>query len=122
MGGPAPSLHRESTDSLIYPFSFALTIMDSYLELLRSAAIEKDVSNGMVSLANNLLAVIPPHQIGPEVSRDYVMRKVVGPGICCEVVGGWKSLPDSCYDLPQDSIMPGIEMSLIPSNTTSVKV
>ena len=49
------------------------------------------------------------------------MWKVVRPGICCEVVDGRKNLLDSCYDLPQDSIMPGIEMSLIPSNTASVK-
>ena len=34
--------------------SFTLTIKDSYLELLHSAAIEKDVSNEMVSSAKKI--------------------------------------------------------------------
>ena len=34
--------------------SFALTIKDSYLELLYSAAIKKDVSNEMVSSAKKI--------------------------------------------------------------------
>ena len=38
----------------VKPVSFALAIKDSYLELLRSAAIAKEVSNEMVSLARKI--------------------------------------------------------------------
>ena len=45
----------------IYPFSFGLTIMDSYLELLHSAPIEMDVSNEMVSSAKKITCWLSFH-------------------------------------------------------------
>ena len=33
-----------------------------------------------------------------------------------EVLVGWKSLLDGCYNLPQDSIMPGIKTSVISTS------
>ena len=48
----------------VKPVSFALAIKDSYLELLRSAAIVKEVSNEMVSSARKITRRLSFHQPG----------------------------------------------------------
>ena len=52
----------------VKPVSFALTIKDSYLELLCSAAIVKEVQMRWLVWQGKLLIGYHSHQVGPKVS------------------------------------------------------